>query len=350
MTGANVTRLVMLCALMLSLMLSAEYLLFHGFEPWAIDFRVFWRSAFKQASELYVSSNAPFVYPPTAIVFFRPLAILTYPTGYLVWTGLSVGLFALAVMKLTGWRVALLSLLSAGSLQGLALGQTPMILSAALLYAITLPGFACGLIFGIVVSIKPQLLLLAPLAFLVRKDWRTIAGMAVGLLGCVTAELALYGVQPWLDWFNAIPAFREALIEIRAAEQVITPYGIADHLGFSPVPFLALSTALAVAAIVVSAKHVEGIYLVAAIVGASILASPYALRHDTIALVPASVAFILAHPKLKALPAVGIFSGCLVGASLLAVVMHRIFARMKAPPEAPTQHDQAVSSAGSQTG
>ena len=32
------------------------------------------------------------------------------------------------------------------------------------------------------------------------------------LFGCLIVELALYGFQPWLDWFNAMPAFREALI------------------------------------------------------------------------------------------------------------------------------------------
>lgn len=329
MRGATLTWLFMLCALMLSLILNAEYLFLRGFDPWAIDFRVFWSSAFKQASELYGSGNTPFVYPPTAIVFFRPLAGLSFPVGYLVWTILSAALFGIAVTRLAGWRVALLSFLSAGSLQGLALGQTPMILSAALLLAVTWPGLACGLIFGTVASIKPQLLLLAPLAFLVRKDWRALAGMAVGLFGCVFVALALYGFQPWIEWFNALPAFREALFRIRAIEQVITPYGMADRLGLNPVPLLALSAALAVAAIVVSAKRVEGIYLVAAIVGASIVASPYALRHDTIALVPASIVFILAHPKLKTLPAIGIFSGGLVGASLLAVLTQQLITRSK---------------------
>ena len=321
MTSANVTRLMMLCAVTLSLILNAHYLLFSGFEPWAIDFHVFWSSAFKQASELYVASNAPFVYPPTAIVFFKPLALLDFLAGYLVWSILSAGLFAIAVTRLAGWRVAFLSLLSAGSLQGLALGQTPMILSAALLFAIATPGIACGVIFGVVAAIKPQLLALAPLAFLVRKDWRALAGMAVGLLGCVVIELALYGPQLWLDWFNSIPDFRQSLFRTDVMDKVITPYGVADHLGVSPIPVLAVSAALAAAAVIVSAKQVEGIYLVAVIVGASILASPYALRHDTIALIPAAIVFILAQPKLKVLPAMGIFSGYLVCLSLIVAAL-----------------------------
>lgn len=339
MTGANVTRLVMLCAVTLSLILNAHYLLFSGFDPWAIDFHAFWSSASKQTSELYASSNAPFVYPPTAIVFFKPLAWLSFSPGYLAWSILSVGLFAIAVTRLAGWRVALLSFLSAASLQGLALGQTPMILSAALLFAINAPRFACGVIFGVVAAIKPQLLVLAPLAFLVRKDWHTLAGMAVGILGCIAAELALYGPQLWYDWLNSMTAFRQALFRIHAIEQVITPYGAADHLGLNPVPFLVFSAALAIGAIVLSAKRVEGITLVAAIVGASILASPYALRHDTIALVPASIAFILAHPKLKALPAIGIFSGCLVGVSLIVAATYQLIIRTKQSRNPTTQPD-----------
>ena len=315
--GSRLTRVLMVCAVTLSLVFNAHYLLFSGFSPWAIDFYVFWSSAFKPASELYAASNQPFVYPPTAIVFFKPLAWLSLTAGYLAWTFLSSSLFAIAVTRLTGWRVAALSLLSAGALQGLALGQTPMILSAALLFAIATPGFACGAIFGVAAAIKPQLLVLAPLAFLVRKDWRTLSGMAAGLVVCVIVELVLYGPQLWFDWLNSMTAFREALYSIGAISQVITPYGVADRLGLNPLPFLVVSAALAVAAIVVSAKRFEGVYLVAAIVGASILASPYALRHDTIALVPACIAAILAHPKLKMLPAIGIFSGYFVGVSLV---------------------------------
>ena len=326
MTVNNVSRLMMSCALTLSLILGADYLFLRGFDPRAIDFRVFWSSAFKQASELYAASTLPFVYPPTAIVFFKPLSWLSLPVGYLVWTILSVMLFAFAVTRLEGWRVALLSLLSAASIQGLATGQTAMILSAALMFALAVPGFACGVVFGVVAAIKPQLLILAPLAFLIRKDWRTLSGMAAGIFGCIIVELALYGPQVWFDWLNSVPAFRQSLFKIGAMGQVITPYGMADWRGLNPLPFFVVSAALAVGAIVVSARRAEGVYLIAAIIGASILASPYALRHDTIALVPASVAFILAHPKLKALPAIGIFSGYFVGASLVVAAALQLLA------------------------
>ena len=329
MTDKPVSRLLMLCALTLSLVLNVHHLLFDGFNPWRIDFHVFWQAASRDASELYISSNAPFVYPPTAIVFFKPLALLDFATGYLVWTILSASLFAIIVTRQLGWRVALLSFFSAAALQGLVLGQTPMLLSAALLFAIALPGFACGVIFGVVAAIKPQILMLAPLAFIVRKDWRSLAGMVVGLLGCIAVELALYGPQLWLDWINSIPAFRQSLFRTNVTEKVITPYGSADHLGINPIPFLAVSAALAVAALIVLAKRIEGIYLVAAIIGASILASPYALLHDTIALVPASIAFIIAHPRLKALPAIGIFSGCLVGVSLVVAAALQFMTRRK---------------------
>ena len=339
MTDRYSSRLFVLSALTLSLILNVEYLLFSGFSPWAIDFYVFWSSAFKPASELYAASNQPFVYPPTAIVFFKPLAWLSLTAGYLAWTFLSSSLFAIAVTRLTGWRVAALSVLSAGALQGLALGQTPMILSAALLFAIATPGLACGAIFGVAAAIKPQLLVLAPLAFLVRKDWRTLSGMAAGLFVCVIVELVLYGPQLWFDWLNSMTAFREALYRIGAISQVITPYGVADRLGLNPLPFLVVSAALAVAAIVVSAKRFEGVYLVAAIVGASILASPYALRHDTIALVPACIACILAHPKLRALPAIGIFSGFLVGASLLVAAAFQLLIRRSVLRDPATQRE-----------
>ncbi|MEO6074594.1 MAG: hypothetical protein ABIP67_15330, partial [Burkholderiales bacterium] len=63
------------------------------------------------------------------------------------------------------------------------------------------------------------------------------------------------------------------------------------------------------------------------------------LRHDTIALVPACIACILAHPKLKTLPAIGIFSGYFVGASLIVAAALRLILRRSVLRDPATQRD-----------
>ena len=91
--------------------------------------------------------------------------------------------------------------------------------------------------------------------------------------------------------------------------RTITPAGKAALSGLPALPFLLIGVAIGAAAVVASAKRVEGELLIGLVVAASIVASPYAYAHDTIALIPACVALLLRGPWWAAIPAAMIFLG-----------------------------------------
>jgi len=263
--------------------------------PVALDYDVFWR-AVRRANPYRIGEY--FVNPPPALPMFMPFRLVSFWPGYVLWTDLSLILFFFAARRLVGDRAALFALFSAASLHGLLLGQTPMILSAAILFAVTAPPLACGMILGCVAAIKPQLLIAAPLVLIMRKDWMALAGMAAGGLGLTLISLALYGPQAWLDWLNVLPAWAKAQIDLEVLRYEITPATLGPKLGLPMLPWLLAGIALSMVLIVRFARRAEGAKLAALMIAASILAAPHGLPHDLVGAMPALAVFILSGPAL----------------------------------------------------
>jgi hypothetical protein len=285
-----------------------------------IDYRVFWRAASEH--DVYQPGHMPFAYPPTALVLLKPISLLSAAAGYWFWIIASALFFAIVVAKLAGWRIAALSFLSPAAIKGLILGQSAMLLAGAAFAALLLPQFAGGLILGMLLVIKPQLFLLAPLAFVVRREWRVLSGMAVGGLALVVASIAMFGFDLWADWLAALPSFRETLIRDGVLDRVVTPAGRAEFAGLPAWPFLLAGFAIGGAAIYAAAAQLKGAQLAALIVAASLVASPYAHVHDTIALIPAALILIMHGPWWAAVASAVIFSGApgLTMVALMAIL------------------------------
>jgi hypothetical protein len=99
-------------------------------------------------------------------------------------------------------------------------------------------------------------------------------------------------------------------------------------------PFLLGGIALACAAIVVAARYAEREMLVALIVAASLLASPYGHIHDTIALVPACILLLFRGRWLLAIPAALIVTGSV---TLVPVGLALFIAAVIAGPDRPAR-------------
>jgi hypothetical protein len=108
----------------------------------------------------------------------------------------------------------------------------------------------------------------------------------LGGLSVLGLQLALFGTSPWAEWISALPAFRQTLIDGDLLWLMISPAGMAEYWGLPPFPFWMLGGLAAVAAIVALAKRAEGFALVALITLASLIASPYAILTDLVAVVP----------------------------------------------------------------
>ena len=271
-----------------------------------LDFRVYQRTVTWPLDQLYHDPGPmPFLYPPTAILLFKPFAML--PAAFLAWSIASVLAFAAAVGAASGKRVAAVALCSPAAIGGLILGQVPMILAAALFAGLKLRPFLGGMLWGVAAAIKPQLMVLAPLALAVRRDWTMLFGMAAGVGAMVIGSTLLLGYGLWFDWLAAIGSFGERLEQ--GVVRTVTPAGQAGVIGLPTLPFLLAGGAVAATAVVASARKLEDEFLIGLVVAASILVSPYAYVHDTIALVPACIALLFRGPWWAAIPCAMIFLG-----------------------------------------
>lgn len=274
-----------------------------------IDFHVFWLSGGRAPHEIYADHPMPFVYPPTALPLFKLVSLLPFIPSYFVWITVSALLFGFGVMRVCGARIAALSFFTPAATKGFLLGQSAMLLGGALYGAIRLSPIALGTVFGLVAAVKPQLVLFAPLAFLIRREWKTLIGMAGSYGLAVLVSLIAYGPAIWVDWVRAFPNFHNIIMRFNVLSMAITPAGRAEYLGLPPLPVLLGSAAIGVAAVVVMAKRVEGELLIALIAGASLAASPYAHTHDTMALIPACFALLLKGSWPMAIVAAMIITG-----------------------------------------
>src|SRR5579884_438371 len=143
-----------------------------------VDFAVFWRAV--HALHPYAVNEQPFVYPPTALLWFLPLRLVDAWPGYLAWTAFSVVAFCLVALWLYGRGATALAIISPAAGVGLIPGQTSLIASAFLFAAFASDCRICrGIFLGALLTLKPQLAVIAPVFLVLRREWIALAAMAL---------------------------------------------------------------------------------------------------------------------------------------------------------------------------
>ena len=177
----------------------------------------------------------PWSYPPTFLLVILPFAKLPYLWALGVW--LAAGLAALLYV---GWRLAphpltpLLVLAYPAVGNSLFAGQNGC-LSAALLggglLALERRPWLAGLLFGLL-SYKPQLGLLLPLALIAGGYGRAFAGAALTTLAFAALSLAVFGPGPWQAFIANLGFMREVFEKGYAAlENMPTWFAFVRLLG-----------------------------------------------------------------------------------------------------------------------
>src|SRR5262245_14678435 len=241
----------------------------------------------------------PFFYPPVWLLMLLPLGMLAVAKAYAVFmiATAAAATFLEGRRDLWGWLAVMTSPASMGVLLA---GQNTS-LSVALLYGglrlLDRTPAVAGVLLGML-SYKPQIWLLVPLALLAARQWRALAWALGTVTLLVSASFAVFGADLWLAFLDAS---RESM-STRVAEEMLgrvsmhitTLFAAARIVGLSPAVAAAVQLAGAVVAVAAVwyafRHHGSSDARTAVLVTATFLISPYALNYDLLLLMPAVVA------------------------------------------------------------
>lgn len=314
----RITRILALyCGLMSVALVVWMFWLFSGsrFDP---DFSVFWTAAriapdpavlydpaaMTQAQAALVDPAhglRPWVYPPTALLMFEPFAFLPFWAAYGVWCALSLALFVAVMARvLSGWGLAL-SLVSYPVWFTLASGQTTLIISAlavAGLVTLTERPTLAGLLLALAMCLKPQLMILAPVAVVAGAHWHVLAAALGAGITVAGASVIAYGWAMWPAWITAVQGLDSIVQDLGIEQRAVSIGGMlrgVEAPWATGLHGIAALAALVICIWVFRAPSALPARLIA-MIGGAFLISPYAMPYDVAALIPAA-ALVLMSPK-----------------------------------------------------
>ncbi len=227
-------------------------------------------------------------YPPTMMLLTAPAAALPYLPAYFAWLVSNTALLGAVLHRLWRNKTALiLALTSLAAFQGWITGQTGLFTAALITTAAAcadrrpvIAGIAAGIL-----TFKPQLGLLIPIAFLAAGCWRAFAVAALTSFVFALASVAAFGVDTWLAFFEAIRAHSDRMQStVFPYHKIISLYGGLKMLGAPNLLALCgqgLSTiALAGFVFHVWRRSSEWDLRTIALCAAIPLATPYALYYE----------------------------------------------------------------------
>jgi hypothetical protein len=235
----------------------------------------------------------PYVYPPSALLVFSPFAALPYWIGYGAWVAASFALMAWASRRLGApWWMALFPV---AWLVGFC-GQVTFLIGGLVAAALTLRHrpILAGVLLGLAAAVKPQMLILMPLALVATRQWRTLfAAGATGAVLCLTAA-AIWGVGYWGQWLQALSRFHAEVIlpNPGLVDDGITPYAVLTAHGL-PGAWAFLLAPLAAALVWVAFRKTESAPdRLIVLFAATLMISPYAMNYEAALLLPAVAAYL----------------------------------------------------------
>ncbi len=150
----------------------------------------------------------PWLYPPTFLLLVWPLAYIPYPLAIILWIAGTMFAYVRVVNRiaphpLTPWLI----LAFPGTFQNFVHFQNGF-LSAALLGGGLLMMSRAPLLGGVLLgllSYKPHLAVLIPVALIAGRCWRTLAGAAISAGALALATLPVMGWKTWEAFLGNLP-------------------------------------------------------------------------------------------------------------------------------------------------
>lgn len=190
--------------------------------PMALDFIQHWTAShltlageqaivynaaqFKEVeTRLLALGGHPWPYPPTALLVDWPLALIPYIPSLFLWLGVTMGLYFYVLYRTAPHPLTLFWALGfLGAFQNFYFGQNGFLSAAFLgggLLLLDRRPVLAGAILGLL-TYKPHLAALVPLALLAGRRWRGLSGFAASAAGLALASAAFFGVEVWELFFR----------------------------------------------------------------------------------------------------------------------------------------------------
>lgn len=299
----------------------------------APDFTVFWAAATHAFGPVYDSSfltplqhgppgERPFAYPPTFLLLILPMALMPFKTAYVAWVSLSVTAFVETGMRLT--KLSWLALISPTLMFAAFIGQTTLLMGALAIFALTSldrPRIA-GIALGMAACIKPQLILLVPIALLICRQWRVLLWMAGTGTMLSLATTAVFSPAIWLSWIKSLHAF------------VAINDGLKIHRLGLDWPWSAISAPAVILLVWWTIYSGDRLRMILATLGGGLLLSPHAVFYESVIILPSAIGML--GLTWRSIPALYIvFGGATAPLSLAATLIALIYPRSIAsfPPD-----------------
>lgn len=142
-------------------------------------------------------------YPPISLPLISPLAALDFAAAYIVWSLFGLLVLAGGVRRFGfGWLETAIIILSPAALNCIYYGQTGNVAAGLLLLALSgrRSGEKLPIVSAALLSVKPQIALLLPLLWLIRRYWQSLLWTVAWVLALVATSLLLYGLAPWFSY------------------------------------------------------------------------------------------------------------------------------------------------------
>ena len=191
----------------------------------------------------------PFPYPPGFLLAIWPLGLVPFGAGFVAWIIVTLGLYLWACRGRLGW----LAVVAPGTTIGVIAGQTGFLTGALFLGGLRLVAtrpWLGGALLGLL-TIKPQLGVLIPVALTAARAWRAMAAAALAASALTTVSLLVFGPGALGQWLESLPGYA-AIFAGRSVRYGMMPTVTANltMLGVPGVTLLQAAATLAAAALV----------------------------------------------------------------------------------------------------
>jgi arabinofuranan 3-O-arabinosyltransferase len=247
-------------------------------------------------------------YPPTFLFVAAGLSLLTYTTAYAVWAFGTFPVYLAAIRAIVGERTGyLLAAAFPAVLANFIVGQNGFLtagLVGGALFLLPRRPIVAGLLIGLL-TYKPHLGLLFPIALMAGGYWRTFFTAAIVAALMAAAAWLAFGSDTWQAFFGNIGHASQAFLSDGWADfgKLQTAFGLTRTLGGSETLAWAVQGAVALVAAIAIALlwRSRAAYEIkaAALATGAMLATPYLYTYDLVVLaVP--LAFLFRLDRLRA--------------------------------------------------